>query len=129
MRFSIKEGTILCDSAMTTVDKFCSYHKVAVPPSTYTQEEYLVWFMNIVESKNSSAMFAVQETSEAYTARLRKERVREQAFFKDKGTLRFRGNRDKLRCCNYCNSKFISVGGSRKCLDCIEKTSDFYYRA
>jgi hypothetical protein len=129
MRFSVKEGIITCDTAFTTIDKFCSYHKVNIPPPSLSQEEYLVWFMNIVESKELSAMFSVQETSEVYTAKLRKERTREQEFFKNKGTLRFKGNRDKLRVCNYCDAKFISVGGSRKCCDCIDKTSDFYYRA
>jgi len=129
MRFSIKEDTIMCDSATTTLERFCSYYKVSIPADNLSQEQYLIWFMNIIESKNLSAMFAVQETSEMYTAKLRKERVREQEFFRSKGTLRFKGNKDKLRSCNYCNAKFISVGGSRKCVDCIEKTSDFYYRA
>ena len=119
----------MCDSAITTVEKFCKFHKIEKPSEESTPDEYLTWFMSVVESKNLSAMFAVQETSEAYTAKLRKERVREQDFFKNKGTLRFRGNRDKLRSCNYCDSKFISVGGARKCVDCIDKTSDFYYRA
>lgn len=129
MRFSIKEGTIACDSAITTLEKFCTYHKVSMPSDSFNQEQYLIWFMDIIESKNLSAMFAVQETSELYTAKLRKERVKEQEFFKSKGTLRFKGNKDKLRSCNYCDSKFISAGGARKCDDCIEKTSDFYYRA
>lgn len=126
MKFEISEGNITLGSSVTTVEKFCKYHEVDYPSTENTHEDNIRWFMGVVESKKIPASFAVMDASDG-AKKTKKFRAKELEFFKEKGMLRYAGNQDKSRHCNYCSSLFISIGGSRKCHECIEKTNHYYY--
>lgn len=126
MRFAVKEdGVIVCSTASVPISDFCSHYGIPEPPTNLTQEEYLVWFMGFIEKKGLSVSFALREAQERdpYT---RKERAREDEFFRLTGTRKYRGNRDTLRSCNLCDRKFISIAGTRKCDPCLSKTAEIY---
>lgn len=125
MKFKVQDNTITCGTVSVDLHAFCKFHKLDIPNSSFTQEDYLLWFMDFVQKTGTSASFAVQEAMHSSKS-TRKERRRAESFFYREGSLRFRANRDKIRTCNYCDSKFISVGGARKCDDCRQKTAEFY---
>jgi hypothetical protein len=126
MRFTVKEGAVIvCSTASVRISDFCSHYGIPEPPIDLTQEEYLVWFMEFIEKKGLSVSFALKEAQER-DPQTRKERAREDALFRLMGTRRYRGNRDKLRSCNLCDRKFISIAGTRKCDLCLNKTAEIY---
>lgn len=125
MRFKVQEGVLTCGPVSVCFNAFCKFHKLEKPDESFTQEQYLEWFMEFVQKNNISASYAVQEAMHSSKS-TRKERKRAEAFFYREGSQRFKANQDKIRKCNYCDSKFISVGGSRKCDDCRQKTAEFY---